>query len=98
MMFKTMAGVAAIVVAITMAAPAHADNASYLAYLRSHGQDILAYGPVENDWLTAGHFACSRLRDGATPDEAANLPLYKLQENGPLVVEAARHELCPDKL
>ncbi|OHU97055.1 DUF732 domain-containing protein [Mycobacterium talmoniae] len=98
MLKKIGIGAAAFVAAITLAAPAHADDASYLDYLRSHGQNIMGYGPVENDWVTAGHFACARLRDGETPEQAANHPQHAFQDNGPLVVDAARHELCPDKL
>ena len=98
MLKKIGMGAAAIFAAITFAAPAHADNPSYLEYLRSHGQDIMGYGPVENDWITAGHFACGRLRAGETPAQAANHPWHAFEENGPLVVEAAQHELCPDKL
>lgn len=89
---------AAIVTAIAVAAPAHADDASYLEYLRSHGQNVSAYVPANTDWVTAGHFACARLRDGETPAQAANHSPHPFRENGPLVVEAAQHELCPDQL
>lgn len=91
-------GAAAMCVGIAFAAPAHADDASYLDYLRSHGQNVSTYVPANNDWVTAGHFACARLRAGENPAQAANHPQHPFKENGPLVVEAAQHELCPDQL
>lgn len=89
---------ATIVAAIALAAPASADDTSYLDYLRSHGQDVSTYAPANNDWVTAGHFACAKMRAGESPAQAANHSQHPFKENGPLLVEAARHELCPDRL
>lgn len=98
MLTKIGIGAATLLATMVFAAPAHADDPGYLGYLRSHGQDIMAYGPVEHDWVTAGHYACARMRDGESPAQAANHPQHPFSDNGPLVVEAAQHELCPDKL
>lgn len=95
-MLKTTTALAAFTttIAVTLAAPAHADEQSYLNYLASHGVPAWPAGPG----VKAGHDACTALRDGGTPEGfigrmGAMGALY-----GQTVVYAAQHELCPDTL
>lgn len=96
MLKKTGIGAATLFAAVAFAVPAHADDQSYIEYIRSHGQPVPQY--AANDWVMAGHTACGHLRDGETPAQAAGHSLHPFRTNGPIVVEAAQHELCPDQL
>lgn len=99
-----IAGVAAG--ALLGSAPAHADDASYLAALDANG--VFRSGPP-NARLSAGHKFCNELRSGATPDQiVATFPrrpsfggpsmVDDLQSNLPPVINIAQHELCPETL
>ncbi len=88
-----------VVVAVTTAvlvgtASAHADNNSYLQYLRDHGQVVLPW--MEGSWLTSGRMVYSELRDGLSPQQI--YPQFTFGSDPVIGVEAAQHELCPDKL
>ena len=75
-------------------ATAHADNASYLQYLRDHGQTVLPW--MEGSWLTTGQMVCSQLRAGQSPQQI--YPQFTFGSNPVIGVEAAQRELCPDTL
>ena len=94
------------VLALLGSAPAHADDASYLAALDANG--VFRSGPP-NARLSAGHRFCAELRGGATPEQvAANFPrrpsfggpsmVDDLQSNLRPVINIAQHELCPETL
>ena len=90
---------AAVIVAfstavLTPTATAHADNASYLQYLRDHGQTVLPW--MEGSWLTSGQMVCSQLRNGQSPQQI--YPQFTFGSNPVIGVEAAQRELCPDTL
>ncbi|HEU0189806.1 MAG TPA: DUF732 domain-containing protein [Mycobacterium sp.] len=89
------------------AAPAHADDASYLAALNANG--VFRSG-TPGARLSAGHKFCDELRAGATPAEveartAPTLRTYgapsmvdDLRVSLPQVITIAQYELCPDTL
>jgi hypothetical protein len=88
------------------AAPAHADDAGYLAALDAQG--VFRSGTPDAR-LSAGHKFCAELRGGASPDQIAahyrSLPTFGAPSMiddlrgslGP-VIAIAQHELCPDTL
>ena len=102
---------AATIVAGTLSAPApapaHADDASYLAALDARG--VFRSGTPDAR-LSAGHKFCNQLRNGATPNEivATESPRLRtfgapsmvddLRVNMPQVIEIARQEICPETL
>lgn len=99
-----LAGVAAA--ALLGSAPAHADDASYIAALDAQG--VFPSGPP-NARLSAGHRFCNQLRSGETPDQIvasfARRPSFggpsmvdDLQSNLHPVIDIAQHELCPETL
>lgn len=100
----TCLGVAAV--ALLGSAPAHADDASYIAALDAAG--VFKSGPP-NARLSAGHRFCSQLRNGETPDQiVAGFPrrpsfggpsmVDDLQSNPRPVIDIAQRELCPETL
>jgi hypothetical protein len=85
------AGVATIIASLALAAPAHADNASYLQYLRDRGfSSIMVDLNNPNGQLAAGWDVCDDLHHGIQPR------INNAWGGAPLIVEAAQHELCPD--
>ena len=103
---RTAVFAAAGATALLGSAPAHADDASYLAALDANG--VFRSGPP-NARLSAGHRFCSELRNGETPDQvAANFPrrpsfggpsmVDDLTVNLRPVIDIAQHELCPETL
>ncbi|BBZ22036.1 hypothetical protein MHIB_04540 [Mycolicibacter hiberniae] len=99
-----LAGTAAL--ALLGSAPAHADDASYLASLDAHG--VFRSGPP-NARLSAGHRFCNQLRSGATVDDVVANYVRRPSFGGPSmvddlttnlrpVIDIAQHELCPDTL
>lgn len=92
-------GVAALTVASCLftvgIGAAHADDASYLAYLQEHGFN---WPPVPGVQLHGGHVICDQLRGGATPDEVAASYNHFPSVMPAGWLEAAQHELCPDTL
>jgi hypothetical protein len=91
MMRTLIVSVAAVAVAVTVAAPARADDQSYLDRLA--GANTL--------WLTRqqkvgmGHEVCVMLRGGSSPADLASMARGY---DGAAIVDAAQHELCPDTL
>jgi hypothetical protein len=111
MIRTTLATLAAIVVASTwLAAPAAADDQSYLDYLRDHGYGLSlgpAVGPnspmvgtgiipFPEQTLADGHMLCDRLHSGAGFDELQNE--FGSQPYWHPIIDAAQRELCPDTL
>ncbi|MGH3564135.1 MAG: DUF732 domain-containing protein [Mycobacterium sp.] len=87
---------AGILAGLVTAPAAHADEQSYLQTLEGHGiGDSIFFHPK-----IAGYQICSALRGGMPPDVAASPQSFGfwLQGIGPLVVDTAQHELCPDML
>lgn len=98
--------VTSVAFALLSAAPAQADDASYLAALDTAG--VFRSGPP-NARLSAGHRFCNQLRSGASPEQvvAAYPPwpsfggpsmVDDLRVNLRPVVDIAQHELCPETL
>jgi hypothetical protein len=81
---------------IANASPAHADDQSFLNYLQAHGQSTTAWPMSPAQFVILGHGICTNLRAGADPLAGAN-PMERVT-GGPISVEAAQHELCPDTL
>ncbi|MGV0748281.1 DUF732 domain-containing protein [Mycolicibacter minnesotensis] len=82
--------------ALVAAAPAHADDASFMKYLNTHGYTA-RYGndePISESSVRAlGHMICENLRVGRTVE--MQLPHYPAWPQFGLIAEAARQELCP---
>jgi Protein of unknown function (DUF732) len=85
---------ACIAALIATASPAHADG--YLNYLTAHGQSITAWPMSPPQFVILGHGICTNLHAGADP-LAGTSPIERVTW-GPIAVEAAQHELCPDTL
>ena len=81
-------------VSLALAAPAHADDQSFLAYFQAHGP-ATPYAPAK--LITGGHMICTNLHNGADPMEGVGAPWF-LAGFGPAIVDAAQHELCPETL
>ncbi|CAJ1494685.1 DUF732 domain-containing protein [[Mycobacterium] kokjensenii] len=95
-----------VAIALLGSAPAHADDASYLAALDANG--VFRSGPP-NARLSAGHRFCNQLRSGATVDQVVDAYVRRPSFGGPSmvddltvnlrpVIDIAQHELCPDTL
>ena len=80
---------------VAWAPHAHADANSYQAYLVHHHVNSGLNSPAKN--LQAGFFACDALHAGQTPDQIAGSVRFPVVDV-PGMIDAARHELCPDTL
>ena len=89
---------AAVAAALMVAAPAQADDQSYLNYLEVHGQSTTAYPYSPGKLVMVGQIMCDRIRGGMSPADAAQLPQPQGFVDGPGIVATAQHELCPDTL
>jgi hypothetical protein len=88
---------AGVALAVLLASPsvAHADEQGYLNNLNGvRGVGIMNPPTV----VALGHFMCDRLRDGMSPADVAQLPQPQWFVDGPGIVAAAQHQLCPDTL
>jgi hypothetical protein len=86
---------AAVASVLVGAAPARADNDSYLQYLRDHNFSSIMVDLNSNPsvQLSTGYETCDQLRHGIEPT------ILSTRWGGyPLIVDAAQHELCPDTL
>ncbi|BBX23714.1 hypothetical protein MTER_31250 [Mycolicibacter terrae] len=103
---RTAALAGAASMALLGSAPAHADDASYIAALDANG--VFRSGPP-NARLSAGHRFCNQLRSGETPEQIiATFPrrpsfggpsmVDDLTVNLRPVIDIAQHELCPETL
>lgn len=90
-MFRSLAALAAT--ALALAAPAHADEASYIRYLNDHGTRVMAFN--DDTKIAYGFQACGMLRNGMSMDAIAGASPIS---DGRGIAEAAQHELCPDTL
>jgi len=96
-MFRLIAVVsAAVAAALMVAAPAQADEQSFLNYLEAHGQSTTAFPYSPGKFVMVGHMICTNLHSGADPLAGAS-PIDRATW-GPIGVEAAQHELCQDTL
>ena len=96
-MFRLIALVSAAVgAALMVAAPAHADDQSFLNYLEAHGQSTTAWPYSPGKFVMIGQMICTNIHSGADPLAGAS-PIDRATW-GPVGVEAAQHELCPDTL
>jgi hypothetical protein len=91
----TAAIAACIAALIATAPPARADDQSF-KYLEAHGQSTTAWPYSPGEFVTVGHEICTNLHSGADP-LAGSSPIDRATW-GPIGVEAAQHELCPDTL
>lgn len=97
MRYLVVGAVVASTAALTASAPpAHADDQSFLAYLEAHGQSTTAYPFSPAMMVQSGHSVCVNLHAGS--DAMAGTSWIIRSTWGPIVVEAAQHELCPDTL
>jgi len=81
---------------IATASPARADDQSFLKYLEAHGQSTTAWPMSPAQFVILGHGICTNLHAGADP-LAGTSPIERVTW-GPIAVEAAQHELCPETL
>lgn len=87
---------AAAAAALLGAAPAHADDASFMKYLNSHGYTARYAGdePISEPSVRAlGHMICENLHVGRSVE--AQLPHYPAWPQFTLIADGARAELCP---
>lgn len=83
----------AATITIGLAAPARADDQAFLNDLNTNH---IGTGPV-TDPLGMGHFVCTQIRGGMSPEEAGRMswgPGLDL----PGIVATAQRDLCPDTL
>jgi len=92
----TPAIAACIAALIGTAAAARADDQSFLKYLEAQGQSTTAWPMSPAQFVILGHGICTNLHAGADP-LAGTSPIERVTW-GPIAVEAAQHELCPDTL
>ena len=86
---------ALVAAALIGAAPAHADDASFLRYLTDHGYTARYADdqPITEPSVRAlGHMICENLHIGRPVE--AQAPNYPAWPQFPLIAEAAQHELC----
>jgi hypothetical protein len=98
----TIALAAVAIASLAFAAPAHADETSFINDLHNIG---LVYDGGEPAMLNMGHKICDALRDGLSPSELASRILYNSDENqgddaigseeADQVVTYAVADLCP---
>ncbi len=82
--------------ALLITAPAHADDQSFLNYLEAHGQSTTQFPYSPGKFIMIGHMICDNLHHGADP--LAGGSFIDRGTWGPVGVDAAQHELCPDTL
>lgn len=83
------------VITIALAAPAHADDQSYLDALHSNNVGVGIMNPPTV--VALGHFMCDQMRQGMSPADAAQLPRGPFIDGMGIVV-AAQRNICPDTL
>ncbi|MGV0041992.1 DUF732 domain-containing protein [Mycobacterium colombiense] len=91
----TVGVAAAIAAAIAVGSgDAHADESSYLADLAGHNIPVMIPASAVSD----GYRVCREIREGESPQTAAQTfgPYFNVV--GPQIVDIARRNLCPDTL
>jgi hypothetical protein len=92
-MYRNLIPGTLLLTALLFASPVHADSASYLEYLRSHGTRVVAWDDPTK--VAYGMQVCAMLHQGMTP---AQIGSSFSPSDVPGIVDAAQHELCPDTL
>lgn len=96
-MIRNMALVAGLVLGgIVLAAPAFADDQSFLGYLTARGQPTTSGVMGPGQFIMAGHMICGNIQGGADPLQGFSVLDRGMM--GPIIVRAAQHELCPNTL
>src|SRR5690625_3557905 len=80
----------AAVFALALAGPVRADEASFIDYMRDHGQFVLAGS--EGNWISGGFQICDRIR-AAGPEAGMKLVSPMPGRDPATYVYAAQHEL-----
>lgn len=85
-------------IGLLLAAPANADDNSYLQYINDRGYTGVYFGGYfhPRNTVALGHAVCDDLRNGGNPG-LQQVKWWMLPQL-PLVREGAQHELCPDTL
>jgi uncharacterized protein DUF732 len=87
---------AGLVVGVGLSSPAHADDQGLGNAINQNGVRV---GIMNAPTVVAlGHIMCDRIRTGMSPADAAQLPQPPWLVDGPGIVSAAQHQLCPDTL
>jgi hypothetical protein len=94
MKLRIIAPLVPLIAASAFAAPAHADEQSYIAYLNSHG--VPTFNQATS--IGQGYQICAQIQAGMSPDDAINQYLGWGRLWSPATVYAAQHELCPKTL
>ena len=83
---------------VLTAAPAHADDKSYLAYLDSHGFKYQNHAGLSSPdgAIRFGQIICQNLRRGRPAWDRFDPKIAN--GIGPVMVDAAQHEMCPETL
>ena len=92
--------IAAVVAAFALltAAPAHADEQTYLADVAATGVPLGATGLANPDaQIHMGYKICNAIHGGESA-ETAGQHFGWMNQWGPGIVSAAQHDLCPDTL
>lgn len=94
-----LAAAAAVGVAVTLPAPAQADDRSFIDQVHGSGVPIFTQnGPI----LWNGRMACAKLRDGVPFDEVKEdyelVNGFRTREWADVVMGITQRELCPDTL
>lgn len=94
---KTLLAVLAIPAAVLVAAPAHADEASFQQYLNNHQINIGTLALNPSVIPSVGQEVCTRLHTGTPRDQVVGA-IPGLFGDAEGITTAAQHELCPDTL
>ena len=85
----------AVVTPVASAAPAHADQDSYLKVMTDEGFDM-----TQADMLKAGYMVCNMLYQGYPEQQVVSAGLAQQHQASPremqLFVSTAQAQLCPD--
>jgi hypothetical protein len=90
---KIAVAAVAIAAAVGLAPNAHADDQ---AFLNDLNQNRIGTG-VTTDPLGMGHFMCTQIRGGMTPEQASHMS-WGPGLDMPGIVSTAQRDLCPDTL
>lgn len=93
-MLRWLSVAATPVAALVLAVPARADDQSYLDYLMSHGFRYHANVETPQRAVEFGRLICDGLRSDGDPHSRIR-PKIKGSADS-VMIDAARHELCPD--
>lgn len=90
---KISAAFAMLVAPLAFAAPAHADETSYMNELRGAGAPV--FPGLESGWIGGGYRMCNELRSGVSVENVS----HEVTQMDPAVyMPILQRELCPDTL